>query len=317
MATLGGLLEDEGFDIIRVSSYKNKLIRMLHMVFATLFYKKDLVLIDTYSAQSFYYAYVTSQIARLIHKPYITILHGGNLPQRLDQKPRLSQAIFKHALTNVAPSGYMKYEFESRGYSTTLIPNVLDLKMFKYKSRADLQPRLLWVRAFAQFYHPTMAVRVLHKLKETYPKAELCMVGPKKDKSWEETHALVKTLDLEKSVTFTGVMKLEDWIKLSEDYDVFINTTTIDNTPLSVMEAMALGLPVVSTNVGGLPYLVEDGLEAFLVDSGDVEAMVKAVKRLLSSSELVTSLTDKAKHKVDQFDWSVVRQQWFKLLGKL
>ncbi len=312
---LSALLESEGFKVIRSSSKKNKILRLFDMMVSTLFKKYDVVLIDTFSSQNFYYALITSQIARLRRKPYLPILRGGNLPQRIDQNPKLAQYIFRYSMINVAPSGYLEYEFEARDYATVFIPNILNVEKFKYKQREQIKPKLLWVRAFAHFYNPNMAIHALHKLKNEYPNAELCMVGPKKDNSWEEAHTLVNALGLEQSVKFTGVMKREDWTKLSEDYDIFISTTTIDNTPVSVMEAVALGLPVLSTNVGGVPYLVSDEHEALLVDSGNVDAMVKAVKRLLTSPELVTRLTTNAKHKVDQFDWSVVRHQWLKLLG--
>ena len=314
MHVLSSLLEKEDFLVRKVSSQRNKVFRLLEMVWTVTFYKYNFLFIDTFSTSNFNYALITSQIARFRNKAYIPILRGGNLPYRLDHNPKFSAQIFKHAMANVAPSGYLKHEFEKRGYQTVYIPNILDLKDFSFKHRATIKPKLLWVRAFAQLYNPQMAIKVLKQLQKNYPKAELCMVGPKKDESWEATHELVKTLGLESSVTFTGVLPRDEWLKLSKDYDIFINTTTIDNTPVSVMEAMAVGLPVVSTNVGGVPYLVNDGEDGLLVNSNDVNAMSQAITDLLNHPHKVENLTSDARQKVESFDWSVVRHQWLKLL---
>jgi glycosyltransferase involved in cell wall biosynthesis len=118
---------------------------------------------------------------------------------------------------------------------------------------------------------------------------------------------------LEESVTFTGVLPKEEWHTLSENYDIFINTTTIDNTPVSVMEAMALGLPVVSTNVGGLPYLILEG-EGILVENANVDAMYNAIIQLLTESILIEQITKNARKKVESFDWSFVREKWLKII---
>ena len=119
---------------------------------------------------------------------------------------------------------------------------------------------------------------------------------------------------LTKQVKFTGVLSKKDWHQLSENDDIFINTTSVDNTPVSVMEAMALGLPVVSTNVGGLPYLIENEVDGLLINTNAVDEMVQQIERLLQNPSLVQNLTCMARKKVEQFDASIVKQQWNQLL---
>ncbi len=96
--------------------------------------------------------------------------------------------------------------------------------------------------------------------------------------------------------------------------DIFLNTSSIDNTPVSVLEAMAAGLCVVSTNVGGLPYLLESGREAFLVRQDDDAAMAAAVRLLLRDQQLARNMRIAAFNKVRKFDWRVVLPQWQDLL---
>ena len=315
MDILSSLLKLEGFTVNKSSSKSNKILRLLEMCFAVFDYKTKVnyVLIDTYSTSSFYYALLTSQLCRLFRLKYLPILHGGDLPHRLNLNPKLSSLIFNNSFQNIAPSGYLKYEFELKGYTTLLIPNVIPITKYNFKNRQKLQPRLLYVRSFAKIYNPTMAIEVLKELKNTYSKAVLCMVGPDKDGTLNDVQQLIDRYQLHDSVEITGVLSKSEWHKKSEDFDIFINTTNVDNTPISVIEAMALGLPVVSTNVGGLPYLIDDNKDGVLVDNEQPILMAKKIIKIIEENK--SSFAKKARCKVENFDWSVVRRQWLKLLN--
>ena len=314
MDILSSLLKLEGFTVYKSSSKSNKMLRLLEMCFTIISFrtKFDYVLIDTYSTSNFYYAFITSQLCRIFNLRYLPILRGGNLPYRLHHNPTLSSLIFNNSFQNIAPSGYLKYEFELKGYTTLLIPNVIPITKYNFKNRQKLQPKLLYVRSFAKIYNPTMAIEVLKELKNTYSKAVLCMVGPDKDGTLKDVKHLINTYDLQDSVEITGVLSKDEWHKKSEDYDIFINTTNVDNTPISVIEAMALGLQVVSTNVGGLPYLIDDNKDGALVDKEQPILMAKKIIEIIEENK--SSFAKKARCKVENFDWSVVRRLWLKLL---
>lgn len=312
--TLGPDLEKEGFTVICASNKRQFFFRFLEMVKVCFFCQSvDYVLIDTYSTIAFWYAFVCSQIARFRKIKYIPILHGGNLPNRLQKNPKISRIIFKHAYQNVAPSNYLKSEFEKYGYtSVTYIPNSIPLQDYTFKKRSVFHPNLLWVRAFASIYNPQMAVLVLISLQKKYPNATLTMVGPDKDGSLESTKKLAN--DLGVNVNFTGQLSKEDWRDLAAEHDVFINTTHFDNTPVSLIEAMALGLPIVSTNVGGIPYLVEDKKHAFLVQDNDTQEMVQSIENLLDDQDFAIQMINNAKALALSFDWDVVKTKWKMLL---
>jgi glycosyltransferase involved in cell wall biosynthesis len=106
-----------------------------------------------------------------------------------------------------------------------------------------------------------------------------------------------------------------EWTRLSGDYDIFINTTDFDNHPVSVIEAMALGLPLVSTNVGGLPYLIENGRDGILVPPQDADAFVKAIEDLLQNPAKASRLAHEARRKVEAFDWALLKTEWLRLLS--
>lgn len=314
MDVLSRLLSIEGFTIYKSSSKSNTFFRLLKMCYDLVRYRSivDYVLIDTFSTANFYYALLTSQLCRFFCLKYLPILHGGNLPYRLKQNPRLSSLIFKNSYQNIAPSGYLKYEFEKEGFKTILIPNVIPIANYTFKERKKIAPKLLYVRAFAKIYNPSMAVEVLKELKKTYPKAILCMIGPDKDGTLDDVLQLINTYKLQDSIEITGVLSKEEWHEKSDDYDIFINTTNVDNTPISIIEAMALGLPIVSTNVGGLPYLIENNRDGILVDKNNAIAMSMRIIEIVDKNSI--SLAKKARIKAEFFDWSSVRNQWLNIL---
>ena len=316
--TLGPLLEDDGYKMYYASDKKNLLLRLADMLGSVLRLrnKVNYVFIDTYSNKSLWGTILVTMLCRLINLRYINILHGGGLPKELDAKPILTKRIFSGAYKLVAPSGYLKYEFEKRGYNVTLIPNNININDYHFKQRDEIKPHLLFVRSFHEVYNPEMAIKVLSELKKTEPNATLCMVGPDKDGSMERCKLLAEKLGVLNDVLFTGKLTKKEWHKLSEKYDVFINTTNVDNTPVSVIEAMALGLPVVSTNVGGIPYLLEDGKDALLVKRNDVKDMVNKIELLCSDIELSETLSYNAREKAVSFDWDVVKKKWIEIMGK-
>lgn len=313
--TLGGFLEGEGFNVYYASSQENKFLRMLAMIYKTFKYsgKVDYVLIDTYSTKNFWYAFIVSQLCRMLGLKYIPKLHGGNLPSRISRSKFFSNMIFRNAYINIAPSYYLFETFKNNGYTNLkYIPNTIELHLYTQFEKEFKTPKLLWVRSFSKIYNPSMAIKVFLKIRGVFPEAKICMVGPKKDDSYGKAVQYAKKNKVD--VLFTGKLSKEEWIALSRDYNVFINTTHFDNTPISVIEAMALGLPVVSTNVGGIPYLLEHNSNALLVNDNDIEEMTNQINRLFTEQNLANSLSENGKEAVKDFDWEIVKKQWIELL---
>ena len=313
--TLGLHLEQEGFGVYYASNKKSFPFRMLDMMWSVVLYRKQVsyILIDTYSTKAFWYSFLCSQLARFFNIKYIPILHGGDLPNRLKKNPMFCRMLFSNAYKNVAPSGYLKQAFEKEGFKNVIhIPNTIEIEKYEFKLRTELTPNLLWVRAFASIYNPKMAVKVLQQLQEQYPSATLTMVGPDKDGSLQTTKDFAKSLGI--TVNFSGQLTKEEWWELASKHDIFINTTHFDNTPVSVMEAMALGLPVISTNVGGIPFLLTNEQNALLVPDNDITAMTNAVLDLLENKPKNNLLITNARTFIEQMDWELVKQSWVSIL---
>lgn len=303
---------------LRLKSHKrNRHLRLIDMLISVILYgkKEQPVLIDTYSTLNFYYALLVGVLCRCLRIKYCCVLHGGNLPFRLKQNQHLSKLLFTASIANISPSAYLKEEFVKAGYQSCQVPNFIILENYPFLLRSKVRPRLLWVRAFDETYNPQMAIRVLQQVANVYPETQLCMVGPDKDGSRIICESLASELGLLDSVYFTGQLSKNQWIGLSSNYDVFINTTNFDNTPVSVIEAMALGIPVISTRVGGIPFLIDDNVDGLLVPPDNVDAFTKQILHLLNDVKLAERLSLEGRKKAELFSWKNVKPLWINVLN--
>jgi len=314
--TLTPVLENEGFEVITASDKKNVFWRFLDMMITIIKHRKvDYLLIDTYSTSAFWFAVSAGFLAKFLKISYIPILHGGNLPNRLRANRKISAFFFSNAHTLVAPSKYLFSVFQSEGFKRLLlIPNGIEISNYSFCQRTHFQPKLLWVRAFASIYNPKMALEVLENIKEIYPKASLTMVGPDKDGSLTVLKKYAKSKNLD--VNFTGKLSKNEWIALAKSHDFFINTTHFDNTPVSVIEAMALGLVVVSTNVGGIPYLLTNNETGFLVPDNDSVAMATTILNALEYPSKAIEISKNSRSFAENMDIKKVASIWKMLLNK-
>ena len=304
---------------VRISSSKlNPFFRILDMVFTVLKNRGEntLIFIDTYSHLAFLYSILISLICRLWKIKYIPILRGGNLPSTISRFSNISKFIFNGSIINIAPSEYIKEEFKKMNISTHKISNFIELEKYNFKSRTNLEPNLLWVRSFHKSYNPIMAMHVLNVLKEKYSNSRLTMVGPDKDGTLEECRVLAKDLKLNESIDFKGYMEKDDWINIAKDFDIFINTTNYDNMPVSIIEAMALGFPIISTKVGGIKHLLNDGVDSFLVPKNDVNMMSEKIIELIENTSLAYQFSKKSRENSLKYSWDNIKSKWIEILDR-
>ena len=309
------ILKEIGFEVVVYSNKGHILLRLLDMCWGVIKHRKsDYLLIDTYSTLNFYYAVIVSQLARFFSLKYIPILHGGNLAERLHNSQWFSKLLFNNSYRNISPSKYLKEKFQLEKIEVDYIPNSINIKNYRFKKRTTLLPKLLWVRAFHEIYNPLMAIEVIKLLKPVFPKVTLCMVGPDKDGSLKKVKLRAQKYNLLEQINFTGKLSKEEWVRISEEYDIFINTTTVDNMPVSVIEAMALGLPVVSTDAGGIPYLISNGENGYVSENKNPEAMANLILELLNNNKRGYNFSLNAREMVCEFDIEFIRKKWKNLL---
>jgi glycosyltransferase involved in cell wall biosynthesis len=142
------------------------------------------------------------------------------------------------------------------------------------------------------------------------------MIGPEKKKSLvKELKSQAKALGVADYLTIQDKQSKQSINQTAQDFDIFLNTSNLDNHPVTIIEAMAMGFPIVSTNAGGMPYLIEDGKEGLLVDKGDVKAMANQIKRLLNEPEHAHYLSRNARQKAMSYDWENHKTEWLDLFS--
>lgn len=317
--TLGPLLEQEGYKVRYSSSKLNKPARIADMWQAIFRNRKkvDVVLIDVFSTSAFYFAWSCARLCRLLGVKYVPILRGGNLPERFKTSAKKCKELFGNSAQNIAVSDYMDEQLRIAGYKSIIIENHIELSLYKFRSRDTLQPSLIWVRAFHETYNPKMAIELLKLLVVDYPTARLTMVGPELDGNMQKCKELTASYGLNDNIVFTGKLSKQEWTQLANEADIFISTTNYDNLPVSVIEAMALGLPVVSTNVGGVPYLIKDGKNGLLVNPGDTEGMKSAIEKLINTNGVAHPISINARATAELYDWDVLRKKWADLFTEI
>ncbi|MGO9579192.1 MAG: glycosyltransferase family 4 protein [Desulfobaccales bacterium] len=313
-------LSQAGWQVITASHRPGRLARLLDMV-ATAWRRRreyEVACVEVYSGKAFFWAEAVCLVLRLAAKPYVLNLHGGALPSFARRWPGRVIRLLKSAVAVVTPSPYLFAEMKPYRQDVRIIPNGLSLQNYPPKIRLRPQPHLVWLRAFHTIYNPTLAPRVVSLLYKDYPDVSLVMVGPdKQDGSLSQTRQTASDLGLANLVAFPGpVSKAEVPLWLQKG-DILLNTTNVDNTPVSVIEAMACGLCIVSTEVGGIPYLLQHEHDALLVPPDDAEAMAQAVKRILAEPALAEHLSRHARYKAEGFDWSVILPNWEELFTKI
>jgi glycosyltransferase involved in cell wall biosynthesis len=238
-------------------------------------------------------------------------LRGGNLPEFIKKHKSWVSRLLESANRVISPSAYLQQSLKRLCEEINVIPNPIDLEDYPFRLRETANPRLVWVRAFHEIYNPSLAPELVSKLIENWPSIHLTMVGPDKgDGSMQRMLKLAKSLDILDRIRVIGGIPRSEVPRHLHEGDIFINTTNFDNTPVSVIEAMACGLCIVSTNVGGIPWLLDDEINALLVPPDDPIAMAEAVERVLTNPALAVKLSANSRKKAESYDWSIILPQW-------
>lgn len=271
--------------------------------------------VDVFSGRAFVRAELACGLLRRLGVPFVLTLHGGGLADFARRHPARVTRLLTSARAVTAPSPWLVDAMRPIRDDIRIIPNPIDLARYPFRERDRPRPELVWLRALHAMYDPGLAVDVLARLVEDHPDVRLTMVGPDKgDGSRAAAERLAESLGVSGRIRWTGGVPKDQVPSILDAADVFLNTSTVDNAPVSLVEAMACGLAVVSTDVGGIPWLVEDGREAILVPAGDGASMADAVRRILTESGLAARLSRAGRARAERQDGAAVYDAWAELL---
>ena len=300
-------------------------IKYVRTVVTTLFYVGLLLVrvprydvVHVFSAA--YYAYLFSAapailIAKLYGKKAILNYRSGEAEDHLPNWPLTAIPTMRRADAIVVPSGYLVDVFARNGLSARAIYNIVELDRFRYRERRPLRPIFLVSRLLEPLYNVACVLRAFQLIQQRYPDARLTVAADGFLRPELERLAFAE-LKL-RNTEFIGFVPFEKMPDLYDAADIYLTAPNIDNMPSSLTECMASGVPIVTTDAGGIPYIATHEETCLMIPRDDHEAMAAGAFRLLEDHDLAAALTRRAREASRKFTWPAVRAAWVKLYHEL
>ena len=288
---------------------------MYWIILAVRLHRYDLVHIFSAS----YYSYLLSVapaiiIGKLYGKKIVLNYRSGEAEDHLQNWPRTTVPVMRMVDAIVVPSGYLVDVFARYGLYAQSISNIVELERFQFRERVPLRPIFLCSRSLEPLYNIGCALRAFQLIQERYPQASLTIAADGSQRP--ELEQLARDLKLQ-GVVFIGAVPFERMPELYGASDIYLNTNNIDNMPSSILECFAAGLLVVTTDAGGIPYILRHEETGLMISCGDYKGVAENALRLLSDPLLTTRLANNARDSVRIYTSDAVRDAWLHLYEEL
>lgn len=238
--------------------------------------------------------------------PTVVHYHGGEAAEFLRRADSQVRFTVRQTRGLIVPSGFLQDVFASFGMPASIAPNIIDLERFyPRKSVSNGAPHLVVARNLELVYDNLTAIRAFQIVLAKFPQAQLTIAGSGPDET--RLRQFVSDHGLSKFVRFAGRLDRDAMAVLFRSANIMLNPSLADNMPISLLEAWASGVPVVSTNVGGIPHLAQHGVNASLVPPGDPVTMAQECVTLLSDAVLWRQRAKAGLQEAQRYTWSCVQ----------
>ncbi|HKY33172.1 MAG TPA: glycosyltransferase family 4 protein [Candidatus Polarisedimenticolia bacterium] len=249
--------------------------------------------------------------ARLLKKRVLLSYHSGEADGHLRRDGAWVRRWLSLADAVLVPSEFLRQVFGRHGIRVQVVPNVVDLSRFRFRSRQPLRPALLCTRNLEAIYGVDVVIEAFHRVRRRHPEATLTLAGTGR----EERRLRALVTGTAGAVRFEGRVPPEKMPAIYDRSDLFLNASVVDNQPVSILEAFAAGLPVISTPPGDVPAMLRHGGTGWIVPPGDPQAMAEAALALLGDPLRAAALAREARAHVERHSWSRVAPLWRRMLS--
>lgn len=257
-------------------------------------------------------AVVGVSVGKRLGKRIVLTYHGGGGERFFDQHPKLVRHYLMRTDANIVLSGFLAQVFEKHGLPFVTIPNILELDDSRFRQREKLQPNYICTRAHEPLYNLPCILRAFRKVQSIRPEATLTLVGDGSEH--ENLVRMAEELGLQ-NVNFTGRVANEDIYAFLDRADIMLSAPTVDNMPVSLLEAMNAGLLVISSKVGGVPYMVKNNSTGLLFESNDSDALAGKMLWAIDNQTISRTITLQAHKAVSRYRWENIKEQLYKAYG--
>lgn len=252
-------------------------------------------------------------VGRLFGKAVVLNYHSGEADDHFANW-RSAKFFARSAHVVAVPSGYLVDILARHGIEAVPVLNFVEIDAIQYRRRSVLHPRFLSNRNLEPLYNVACTIRAFALVQQEVPDAELVIAGDGSQRG--ELERLVAKLGL-RQVRFVGRTAPAEMPRLYEAADVYLNSPDIDNMPSSIIEAFAAGVPVVTTDAGGIPYIVRHEENGLMVARGDATGMAREALRLLRDPTLAARLSEGGRADcVERYVWAAVRPEWLRVYDR-
>lgn len=262
--------------------------------------KHDVLHIHCCSGWGFLPAVVGVTVGRRLKKRVVLTYHGGGGERFFDKHTRLVKHYLTRTDANIVLSGFLAKVFDNHHLPYTIIPNIIELDESHYRERKEIKPHFICIRAHEPLYNIPCILRAFQKVLTELSEATLTLVGT--GSQHEALMAMVQEMGL-KNVSFTGRVDNKEIYRCLDKADVMLSAPTVDNMPVSLLEAMNAGLLVISSRVGGIPYMIEDGKAGLLFDSNNANQLAERMLWAVEHPADCLTIVHQARQEVDCYQW--------------
>lgn len=272
----------------------------------------DVIHIHCCSGWGFLPAFIGITVGRRLGKRIVLTYHGGG-GERFFEK---HHCLVKHYLTrtdaNIVLSGFLANVFDQHNIPYTIIPNILELDDTWFRLRDIIKPNYICTRAHEPLYNIPCILKAFQIVQSSLPEATLTLVGG--GSMHDQLVKQANDMNLN-NVSFTGKVDNKDIYDHLNHADILLSAPTIDNMPVSVLEAMNAGLLVISSRVGGVPYIIDDGKTGLLFESDNHKQLAELMLWAIKSQDTVKNIIQNAHKDVSHYSWENINKQLYGIYG--
>ncbi len=302
---LRDLLRGEGY-VCDVLSTKGSIAKRIKAAIALLSKgrKYDVFHIHACSDRGFLPAILGINIGRLLKKRIVLTFHGGGAEGFFKRKQGLVKRYLSRTSANIVLSGFIGRVFDQYEIPYKVVPNILESDDSAFRARTEIKPKFISIRSFSETYNIKCTLEAFDVVKKKYPDASLTLLGDGPLRLELEQYVIDHHLQ---NVTFVGQVPNTEIYRYLDDADIMVSSSRFDNMPVSVLEGFKAGLLVIASNVGGVPYMIEDGKNGLLFDSDNDAQMAEKMIAAVEQPEASIRMIERARHCLDDYKWENCR----------
>ena len=307
---LRDLLREDGVDVDIFTLKGSFLYRLLSPArLLSVGRKYDVFHIHACSYFGFLPAIVGIFVGRLLKKRILLTYHGGDLGDYIRKYKLIVKPSLLKTDANIVLSQFLGDIFDEYGLPYVVMPNIMRMRNV-YRDRERLQPHFICIRSMTPPYNIPCILRAYERFKVHHPEASLTLLGDGSERS--KLEQFVEDNHIQ-DVRFVGRVPNEDVYGYLDKSDIMLSSPMVDNMPLSLLEGFSSGLLVISSRVGGVPYMIKDGENGYLFESDNDTELENIMELSIADQERSKSMIKVAYKEMYSYSWSANKDKYYQI----